>query len=342
MSTMRWTAAAAAIVLLGASGVPAQPFLGPTHYLCFDASTTTATGDCGPYDSPFANLVFAWFHFKDYEDEILDSPGVTVTTADCPRVGVGCPLISTDWFPDFLTDSVDEDDGAIDGLGQTVAGRGRSVWGKTYLDFAFDPAVLGSLPTHAGVVWTDGGIGATEFEAWDENGTSLGTLVATLADGSNYGTTAEDAFLGVIHPGGISAIRVTNAEGGIEIDHLQYGYALSGGFLPVAIVVDAPGDGCIHLHRSAVTVTLLGQPGLDVDDVLLGSLRFNGLRVQTTGSNQPRCSRVAANLDASPDLECRFDVNAQAWSGDEALGTLTGVTSDARGIQGATAICTKH
>ena len=41
------------------------------------------------------------------------------------------------------------------------------------------------------------------------------------ADGSNGGTTAEDRYYGAFHPDGISKITISNAHGGIEVDHLQ-------------------------------------------------------------------------------------------------------------------------
>jgi uncharacterized repeat protein (TIGR01451 family) len=45
----------------------------------------------------------------------------------------------------------------------------------------------------------------------------------SIADGSNAGTTGEDRFFGVTNVGGISAIKISNSSGGIEVDHLQYG-----------------------------------------------------------------------------------------------------------------------
>lgn len=333
------TVAASAFLLLAGGSLHAQALLGPSHYLCFDSSKTTATGDCAGQDSPFKDVNFSWFYFKDYEDKVLDSPGVTMTTAPCPNVGIGCPLISSDWFSPEFTDSVDEDDGAIDGLGQTVGDRGQSVWGRTFLKFTFDPAVLGQFPTHAGVVWTDGSPGLTTFEAWDQNGNSLGTIVAYLDDGSNLGTTIDDHFFGATNPGGVSAIQLTNDAGGIEIDHLQYGVA-AGSPIPVNIVVEATGSGCVNLNRSYVQVTILGQPGLMIGDILKDSLQFNGLTVRTLGGGMPWCTLADANLDRVVDLQCRFDLSAGTWNGDNTTGTLTGSLVGGQTIEGTTSICT--
>ncbi|MDP1920040.1 MAG: hypothetical protein Q8L14_27585 [Myxococcales bacterium] len=36
--------------------------------------------------------------------------------------------------------------------------------------------------------------------------------------------TSPDRFFGAFSPFGISTIRVSNSQGGTEIDHIQYGY----------------------------------------------------------------------------------------------------------------------
>ena len=117
---------------------------------------------------------------------------------------------------------MDGDDGAVNGSGT----GGRSFFfgsGSTGITFTFSAAALGGLPTQAGIVWTDGQ-GTTTFEAFDAAGASMGVIgPVTLDDGSISGTTGEDRFFGVTHPGGISAIRISNTSGGIEVDHLQYG-----------------------------------------------------------------------------------------------------------------------
>jgi MYXO-CTERM domain-containing protein len=117
-------------------------------------------------------------------------------------------------------DSVDGDDGAIDG-----SGLGGHSWfhdfGTTGITFTFS----GSLPTAAGVVWTDGG-GLTSFEAFGPGMVSLGVIGPfALDDGVYTGTTGDDFFFGVQDAGGILAIKLTNSFGGIEADHVQYGRA---------------------------------------------------------------------------------------------------------------------
>ena len=73
--------------------------LGPSEYLCFDTATTTATGDCANKDSPFKDESFSYFHRKNFEDQLVEAPGVTFT-ADCgtPPPAFGCPFISVFGF----------------------------------------------------------------------------------------------------------------------------------------------------------------------------------------------------------------------------------------------------
>ena len=123
-------------------------------------------------------------------------------------------------FPSGATDSVDGDDGAIDGSGQ-----GGYSWfyidGATGISFTFS----GTLPTAAAVVWTDGN-GQATFEAFDENGDSIGTIgPVNVGDASFNGTTAEDRFFGATHASGISRIHISSSDGGIEVDHVQFGTA---------------------------------------------------------------------------------------------------------------------
>lgn len=188
----------AGVVLLVVSAAgSAQTFIGPTPYLSKN-------------DSPFITSINAGTTFLEtFESGVLATPGVT------PSTGVVVE-------PGGITDSVDADDGAIDGSG-TGGHSFFSGAGATGITFTFDPLVLGQLPTQVGIVWTDGA-GTTLFEAFGPGGVPLGQIgPIAIADGSITGETAEDRFFGVINPAGISAIRISNTSGGIEVDHLQYG-----------------------------------------------------------------------------------------------------------------------
>jgi hypothetical protein len=130
------------------------------------------------------------------------------------------------WDP--FVDSVDADDGILDGIG----GASEHSWysnGAHDVTFAFNPLALGGLPTDVGIVFTDIGYnaptsywGPVSFEAFGFDGTSLGLLGFLFGDGFDTGQTAEDRFLGVSDARGISAIRVGTNNGDWEVDHLQY------------------------------------------------------------------------------------------------------------------------
>ena len=202
MNTRRILRAAAWAVAIGISQAALAATVGPSPY--------TAQAE-----SPFGGVDFSggYFHIENFEDELLNVPGVTASA--------GSPFA-----PGGITDSVDADDGALDGSG-TAGTSFFSGSGATGISFTFDASVLGSLPTHAGIVWTDGS-GTIQFEAFDNEGASLGTIGPFSETGSpddNFnGGTAEDRFFGFGDaPNGISRIFISNTAGGIEVDHLQFG-----------------------------------------------------------------------------------------------------------------------
>jgi hypothetical protein len=167
-------------------------------------------------DSPFAAVGFGSFFLETFEDHLFDAPGVSASAGGVTSV----------FFGPSIHDSVDADDGAIDGSG-LQGDDFFSFRGASGITFSFSAAALGALPSHAGLVWTDGGAGASvSFSVFGAGGQLLYTTTQPgMADGSNNGETAEDRFFGASDPAGISAIFVSNSSGGIEIDHLQYGIA---------------------------------------------------------------------------------------------------------------------
>jgi hypothetical protein len=170
----------------------AQTLLGPSPYLSRS-------------DSPFSDCV----QLETFEDHLFNQPGVTADVG----------FVTGTVYTSSLIDSVDADDGDLDGSGSF----GDSYFsGGLSVTFTFSAAVLGGLPTRAGLVWTDGS-GTTSFEAFGPTGTSLGVLgPVSIADGSFSGGTAEDTFFGVESSAGISAIKISNTGGALELDHLQY------------------------------------------------------------------------------------------------------------------------
>lgn len=171
-------------------------------------------------DGPFAALTFSYFHLEDFEDLALNTPGIASN---------GGAVIGND----ALVDSVDADDGVIDGSG--AAGHSFLISQSNAVSFTFDANALGALPTHAGVVVTDvgfatptAGFATITLEAFDSAGASLGTSTPSLfGDGSATSATAEDRFVGFRHPAGIARIEIrADSSNDWEIDHVQYGRAL--------------------------------------------------------------------------------------------------------------------
>ena len=195
--------------ILGAMAIA----LAATVFGTFSAAAALL-GPTKPYlsqaDSPFFPFAgFTYFHLETFEDHFFNVPGVTASAPAC---------VTSVCFGPAIHDSVDADDGVIDGSGLL----GDSMFSSSgNILFTFNAGILGALPTAAGIVWTDGG-GTVTFEAFDALGASLGTITGCIPNGSVSGETAEDCFHGVTNSGGISAIRISNPAG-LEVDHLQYG-----------------------------------------------------------------------------------------------------------------------
>lgn len=218
-----------------AAPASAQTIHGPTPYLSF-------------LDSPFAGGAYSYFHLEDFEDGLLNTPGASMLESGWSVLG-----------PAPLTDSVDGDDGAVDGSG---AG-GHSLYSNlatTSFTVEFDAATLGALPTVAGIVWTDVGqtlsgpfgVGAVTFEAFDAALNSLGgTGPFTLGDGLFAGETAEDRFFGVTYAGGIRRIVISTTNSvDWEADHLQYGrVAATATPEPLTLALVATGLGLVGAAR---------------------------------------------------------------------------------------------
>lgn len=204
----------------------------------FAAQGATVSGPV-PYlkasDSPVAGP-FVYSHLETFEDNQLNTTGVAASAG-----AVLGPAATA------LVDSVDADDGSVDGSGST----GHSYYsnGASAITFSFSAAALGSLPTVVGLAFTDvgvltiAGIGCCKsdasFEAFDELGASLGVVtIGGFGDGAVDGGTAEDRFVAVRHAGGISSIRVGFANSvDWEVDHLFYARDTAGVAEPATLAL---------------------------------------------------------------------------------------------------------
>lgn len=179
----------------------ATTFYGPTPYLS-DADVPN-TFICDICDDCVHVI-------EDFEDNSLDH-GISISDGEI----IG-PDFSTG--TDSLTDSVDGDDGAVDGVG--LEGYSYFTLGNSFTITFAEPV------KSAGLAWTDGDTGTqTSFEAFAPDGTSLGAIGPfAISDSSYQGTVGEDSFFGAMDTdSGIGSITITNAGGlGIEIDHVQF------------------------------------------------------------------------------------------------------------------------
>src|SRR4051812_15031283 len=186
---------AAALVAASPAAAAAQ-FFGPSVYQ-------------SAADSPFHASDHVQFYLEDFEDGALNNPGLGAT-------GLGHFCVSN--LPGCF-----EASGIVDSVGNGGNGLvGHSLFSSGgSITLTFDAAVLGALPTAAGLVWTDGS-NSIAFEAYGPGNVFLGGLGGAHADSNFAGGTAEDRFYGVTNAGGISRLVIFNPDG-IEIDHIQYG-----------------------------------------------------------------------------------------------------------------------
>jgi hypothetical protein len=177
--------------------------------------------------APKAEAASLYSYVEDFEDGLLNTPGV---------IASGGSVLS----PGPLTDSVQ---GANPGFGST----GHSYYsnGNRTLRFSFNKAVLGLLPTTAGLTWTDVGFvdgdnapkftgkGTVNFRAYDEAGALLTVVTNILGDGKASGETDEDKIFSFTSLLGIAAIEIEMPDStDWEIDNLTYAAIPTPALLP--------------------------------------------------------------------------------------------------------------
>lgn len=169
--------------------------------------------------SPWARTLFDYFELEHPEDCLPD-----VSEGFASHGAASRSASRSDW---------------IDAGGSPPNGSGTSghTWyfnGVSSITFTFSTALLGALPTHAGLVWTDLGLANVRkgfdsilFEAFDTAHNLLGIIgPSALGDGLFAGQTAEDRFFGVSSASGIGSVRISllhSTEQGL--DKLQYDLA---------------------------------------------------------------------------------------------------------------------
>jgi len=172
---------------------------------------STYTGFAG---SPFDGLPFTYFHLENFETATDLTPitiaGVTAT----PVPGYG-----------ILTGDLSE---GVHSVEYPSAGDGKvfqvtSASNPQSVTFAFDQAILGGLPTHAGLVLTySSGMAVPPEWGWAATFQAYGPDGVTPI-GTSTSASIADQFFGVTNSAGISKIVLSAPYGGLQVDHLQLG-----------------------------------------------------------------------------------------------------------------------
>jgi hypothetical protein len=176
------------------------------------------------YDSPWSGPILApdvgapTYYLEDFQDGKLNTPGLRIPQYDpgypssvvriLDNMGVG-------WGPDPGTPGR-----ALSSFAMHAAFSNPPIWYNS-LDFVFDEAELGFLPTDFGFAWTDDSYGMHfRLTVYDRQHNELGTLTGT-------GTGAPQLH-SLRYDGGIGSVRMWTSklqhqETELTIDHVQYG-----------------------------------------------------------------------------------------------------------------------
>jgi len=236
-------------IAMGLATFPsANAFAGSVYV--YDATSSYQSVEDSPFHDAYLSDTHA-FWLEDFEDGELNTPGVTASNGRVRRPGSHTDSVDTDGDAvvdangttghSFLVKQTNPDQPVID---QNPQFDGPSI------RFTFDADELGQLPTLVGLVWTDGNEHAEfAFQVIDRHGHSLGTMMLQLGDGVHTGDSTADRFLGATWADGISAIELRGTIGGIEVDHLQYGYELAVVPVPPAVLIGGLGVVGVALRR---------------------------------------------------------------------------------------------
>lgn len=265
----------------------AVEFFGPVPYLSAD-------------DTPSGFALGPTF-IENFEDRTLD-----------PRISASTNSIV---LPSGITDSVDADDGVIDGSGN----GGTSLFGSS-IQISFQAP----FPRYAGMVWTDGSASNVTFQAFGPSGVLLGSVgPVMLGDGSISGTTAEDRFFGARDVGGISSIKFVSSAV-MEIDHVQMETIVEPAIMSttddgnLAVLIGNPGGLPIIPQQNFVLpngavphgLSFLGGGEALFGDLLQAKLYRRNLAVPTGGTNYTLAGeRTSLNGSLAVDPNGRYAIS---------------------------------
>jgi hypothetical protein len=149
------------------------------------------------------------FYCETFEDGAVNTPGLSI----------GGGSIFT---PGPTTDSVDFDDGSLNGSG--TGGWSYKANAGATITISINQAALTGLPERLAFAWTDGAQNSslTLVVTTGTNATFTRTLGPAM-DASTNGGTAEDRLVSITSSQGIKSVAITASGGqGFEIDHVQY------------------------------------------------------------------------------------------------------------------------
>lgn len=106
---------------------------------------------------------------------------------------------------------------------------------------------------------------------------------------------------------------------------------------PIEVEIAVPGSLNINGH-GVIPVTIFGSGELDVAEIDVSSLSFNGLAVRVKGKGLYHCAISDANEDGYPDLLCKFADDPEKWVPGQTTAKLTGSLNDGTEILGTTEI----
>lgn len=216
------------VILAGAMALGRGPAAQAGSTFLFDANQSyTSAGQ-----SAFAGA--SDLHLENFEDGLVNTAGLSVNRGKVKG-------------PGGSTDSVDGDDGKVNGKGS----NGHSFTTGAFKSITFNFASQdGHGPTAAGLVFTDGKANAKiVFKAWDTAGNFLGKIKVKLGDLVRNGTTGEDRFFGLTNESGISRIQIASNYAGFEVDHVQFAYNFAVVPVPPALGLGLAGLAGVGLWR---------------------------------------------------------------------------------------------
>jgi len=184
----------------------AVPALAADALVVLSPQNYTKLGDSGLFG---AMSLDDDFFCETFEDGTVNTPGLGIA---------GGAILA----PGASTDSVDFDDGVLNGLG--TAGRSYKAAPGATVSVSINGTALAGLPERLAFAWTDGAQNSSmTLVVTTGNGLTFTRTVGPAMDGSSNGATAEDRLVSITSSFGIASVAITTTGGaGFEIDHVQY------------------------------------------------------------------------------------------------------------------------